>query len=533
MAKSWSWLLIALAVVSVLLMNIYCIPMHDELSYAFGGQSTPIEGVCPRIHSFADVVRQQYGDYNASGNGRVIIHGLAAIFSGYRLYNVFDVLNTFAWVLFVLLLMHNGTLALSVKNFIVAFAFCFCFLWYAESCSMNAVFALNYLWCPVLTLLMAHLWNVCRRAWWLPVVSFFYGWSQDAFVLPFVCAIIGAGIVRSLANRKNEFSLIQIVSCLAMIVGSYFLCFSPASISRADGIAGRGLMQTILASLAMTPTILLYVVPVVFLLIIAVILVKNIKRARNLFWESLEWWIYFVAGMGLYFICLPIAGNRLMMPWLMAGTIIIFRNRASICVGRGVLIIFVVASFLWLFISTGFQVACGLDNKRMLEEYKRNSQGITYRTPVPCPGYAAARGLFAPWHLSLFARELDRDVPPVFFTKKMYDDIYKNPEKFFASAERIDEKSGLWVNHSMPYCLLGRAGEIVPEIAKSASKKYFEDRSKSAGRQILPGRLKRMFPSEEDMLDPNIEEFEFCAEDGKRYVVYCGGEYVPKKIASK
>ena len=222
-----------------------------------------------------------------------------------------------------------------------------------------------------------------------------------------------------------------------------------------------------------------------------------------------------------------------MMPWLMAGTIIIFRNRASIRVGRGVLIIFVVASFLWLFISTGFQVACGLDNMRMLEEYKRNSQGITYRTPVPCPGYAAARGLFAPWHLSLFARELDRDVPPVFFTKKMYDEIYKDPEKFLASAERMDEKSGLWINHSMPYCLLGRAGEIVPEIARTSSKKYFKERVKAARRSFLPGRLKRMFPSEEDMLDPNLEEFEFCAEDGKRYVVYCGGEYVPKKIASR
>ena len=70
--NKWPLLGLSLMVVCVLLCNLFCIPAHDELSYAFAGQNTPKVGECARVASVGDIVRQQIRDYCQGTNGRVL-----------------------------------------------------------------------------------------------------------------------------------------------------------------------------------------------------------------------------------------------------------------------------------------------------------------------------------------------------------------------------------------------------------------------------------------------------------------------------
>ena len=523
--------MILLLFACVLLMNVFCVPSHDELSYAYKGQTTPLVGECERIDSIGDIVRQEAYEYvHAMGGGRIFIHSLVAAFSGFRLYHVFDLMNSLVWMLLIVLIMKEGGVRLTARRFIITFGIVFVFWWHAENSCMNAAFAINYLWMACVTILIMQLWR--RIGTWLLIpVAFFFGWGQEAFSLPMFGTLSAAAFLQTVRQRRYSLSAKQTVFLLIMLIGALGLVLSPGIRNRAEGNMQFSIGAFVMSLAKWGADLVLAVWPIVLLVCIVWILIRIRHSFIERIYADLEWWLFFVISFMFNFALCGTGGYRLCSGWELAGIILCIRYRHFF---RAIsLRCFVVAALLMFFISTGIQVACGLDNMRMLRSYKENSQGITYRLPVPCPGYAAARGLYAPWHLSLFARELDRNVPPVFFTKKMYDDIYKNPAKFFAAAERIDEKSGLWVNHSMPYCLLGRAEEIAPEIARSSSKRYFENRAKSMRKSLLPGRLKRMFPLDEDLLDPNLDEFEFCAEDGKRYIVYCGGEYVPKKIMAE
>ena len=81
LGRLWPWLALAVMAVCVLACNVFCVPAHDELSYAFAGQCTPLEGDCPRVSSLGDIVRQQWGDYLRGTNGRVFVHGVVAAFA--------------------------------------------------------------------------------------------------------------------------------------------------------------------------------------------------------------------------------------------------------------------------------------------------------------------------------------------------------------------------------------------------------------------------------------------------------------------
>lgn len=103
-------LVIGLVLIGVFCFNLFCPDDHDTLSYAFAGQNSTF-ATTYRVASLADIVRQQWYDYlNPPGNGRVIVHGITAFFSGFRLWTLFDVLNTLVWGLFTYLILREGGL---------------------------------------------------------------------------------------------------------------------------------------------------------------------------------------------------------------------------------------------------------------------------------------------------------------------------------------------------------------------------------------------------------------------------------------
>ncbi len=116
--KVLAWGCLLVMFLTILTMNIQNIPSQDELAYAFnGGMSKPLPKEILRVDSVDAIIAQQIRDYTtAGGNGRVFLHGLVAFFSGFKLYLLFDVLNTLMWFLLVFLVLKNGSMQLNDKN---------------------------------------------------------------------------------------------------------------------------------------------------------------------------------------------------------------------------------------------------------------------------------------------------------------------------------------------------------------------------------------------------------------------------------
>jgi len=531
MKKTWPIVGIIIMLTCILFINLFSIPMHDELSYAFGGQSTPLVGSCSRVNSLIDIVYQQWADYHGNGNGRVIIHGMAAFFSGFRLYYLFDLLNTIVWAVFVYLLMREGRLSITASTYFACLCYAFIFLWYAESCSMNAVFAIDYLWCPALTIAMMRGWRRWSNRLWFVPLCFVFGWTQDASVLPFICSITGAFFANSCIQRHIDFNFNKVLNYIAIVVGCAFLCLSPASLSRAGETLNGSIGESLHAVIALVPGLILYGTPPLLIVLLVIVLLRNRKDFFSFVHSDIEWWLFFCSALGLYTLCAPIAGNRLMMPWLMAGTIIIFRHHKHLRCQRIVVPILCCLVMIWVIAVSFLQVKVGEDNQRMLATYQENESGITWRSPLIAPGYSISRGIFNQWHLSLFAREYNKSMPPVFFSKWMYDNIYINPNHFMLSAELLPGTKSVMINRECGYCALKKGENRFSSHEKHTADTYFH---KQIGVQnsYLPGRLSRMFPRECDLMDPRINEFTFIAKDGNPYVVYCGGKYNPKRIDS-
>lgn len=168
--RFWPWTILGLMAVCVFVMNVWCVPSQDELAYAFTGMAKPIIEPVKRISSFSDVVTQQLRDYTTSGgNGRVLLHGLVAMFAGFRLYTLFDALNTVMWFLLVWLVLREGRSSeRGGRIFVMGATVCWWTLWYAETCSTNAAYAVNYLWTAVATVAMMALWRH-PRGWLVPL----------------------------------------------------------------------------------------------------------------------------------------------------------------------------------------------------------------------------------------------------------------------------------------------------------------------------------------------------------------------------
>lgn len=223
------WAALALMVACVLALNLFNLPAHDGLAYAF------FKG--ERIASLGDVVRQQVAAYHDS-NGRVFVHGVVACFAGFRLYLLFDLVNTAVWFLLVWLLLREGRVRRGAWGFLLGGAVVWWFFWYAQSCAINAAFAVNYLWVATATLAAMMAWR--RARWWMLPLFFLYGWSQETYVLPMLAALAGGVCIRSLAGRRLAVTAPQAVAWALMAVGAAFLCLGPGSLGRADATMGIG-----------------------------------------------------------------------------------------------------------------------------------------------------------------------------------------------------------------------------------------------------------------------------------------------------
>ncbi len=519
------WVLLCIMGICIFLLNYYSIPGHDEMSYAYWGQSTPMEGEVNRVSSFMDIVRQQYGDYMKNGgNGRVLTHGIVAFFAGFKLYTLFDVVNTLVWFLFVWLVLKEGHIqAKSAKTYLLGSVVVWWFLWYGETCSLNAAFALNYLWIACVTVVMMRVWRGLTT-WWLVPLFFLYGWTSEAFVLPMIATVVVSWVIKIIVEKRLTVNWKRFVAWLLMVVGAGFLCLGPAAQTRANGTLDGGILQLIMVAIKSNIGVILLGAPFVLMLLILTILWVQRKTFFKVINRSLDWWLFLGASYGLY--CLVSANGvvRLAMPMLLATVILLLREREVFCVKKSGRIVFVFICFCWLIASTVLQTRIGLEVKNMLSVYQEDSQGITCRkaTTTGPSYYSVATLVYNDWHTHLFRREYEHAKNPTVFTPWLYQNLYQTPNKFFEVAAQLGE-SGLYVASDCPKAVVAYGHKPLTDSQKAILDSYFKslDCPSVGWKRFVPGRFKMMFPADDFFLNIVKEnEFRFIAKDGLPYTLY-------------
>lgn len=520
--RFWPWAALALMAACILAMNIWCVPAHDELSYAFLGQSTPMVGEVERVHSLGDIVRQQYHDYTRpSGNGRVWTHGTVALFAGFRLYTLFDVANTAMWFLLVwLVLREGGVRRMTARTFFLGACVVWWFLWYAETCSMNAAFAVNYLWTACATVAMMALWRRANAWWWVPV-AFFYGWSQETFALPMLAGLAGGALLRSVAGRRIAVTPQHAVAWALMLAGACFLCFGPAALGRAGEAADGELSTLLVGAVRSNVGLLLLGAPVLLLGALGWEVWRNRRGLWPMVLRAPEWWCALVAAWGLFCLLGYQGVVRLSMMLLLAALVIVLRERAAfrrpfpwkVCAG---------VAMVWLLVATAWQIVLGENGYRMLRHYRADPQGITFYAALPTGPlhYTVSHGTYNRWHRMLFRREYGHAHNPTFLTPWLHDTLYRDPPRFFAEARALAD--GLYVAPRAPKAVVMR-GHAEPSAAQRATlARHFAtvDAPPADWRRFLPGRLRVMFPAEDFHLAAPNDTFRLIAADGRPYTLF-------------
>lgn len=461
--KSVLWLLLLTAVLFVFVMNYYSVPGGDEICYAFAGENSWRIDNPIRVLSFMDIFKQQKLEYFVyPGNGRVLVHGIVAFFSGHQLYHFFDVLNTIVWFLLVYVLLKLSRVEVSLTNYLLEFVFIFWFFWYAEIACINGAFAVNYLWMALAFSAYLGWWERSNSPLLIPV-ALILGWTQEIFVLSFLGGACICGLIRFwLGERK--ICKIKIAAWSSMLLTACFLCFGPAARARAGTLGSNfigGLLNAIVhLSCCITPVLLLA--------LIIVIVVKSHAKLRDLVFRDLIWWCVLISGLCVFVLASHDGYLRTSAVWFLAAIVLIGRNRLVysrlLTRVRSLLVMFVV---IFIACCAIIQWRVGRASYRALEVYQSRHDGVTVM-PAIARGpfyYSTADALSNGWY------------------RRMYQLEYNHPQRMYILTPELYEE----VKNDLS---LSRA-----EILSKGNRCLNAHLHKNSGkRQFVPGRFSLMFP---------------------------------------
>lgn len=520
-----SWALLVIMAGCLFLINRYCLPKFDELAYAFAGMSTPMEGECPRIASFSDVVQVQIGDYLSKGNGRVFVHGLVSIFAGFRLYALFDFLNTGMWFLFVWGILKASKVHIqNVKTFLFFASVIWLLLWRQGFCCANAAFAINYLWAGTATVWVIVLWNNLTH-WWMIPLLFFFGWSQESFALPLLAGFAGGALFRGGFERRWPWTTKQTIAWIVAMCGLAFLCLGPSARGAAGGLLSQGLREIIESIVKAHLDLCLAGWPLIFVALLLWVIGYNRRNIMALFDRAPELWCFLFAAYGLFLLTCARAGARTQFVVYVAITVIVLLERASF--GRGnrwPRRILILCAMTGVLISMAMQIVVGRDAIQMRTCYIDNPQGITM---LP------ARNL-GPWSNSVttgkiinaddqmyLRRELGMTTNPTVLPPRLYAELYCAPRQFFKHAQEIERGSGLYVLKGLPRAVVMRGHGTLSTFQKEVLADYFRGLAYPLG---IKGWLKVRWDNahfhEDDTLWTSDFPFYFTAKDGADYTLF-------------
>ncbi|MFR9579536.1 MAG: DUF6056 family protein [Rikenellaceae bacterium] len=312
MKNNYKLLLTILPIVAIFyFINCGTVFTGDDLNYQCG------------INSARDILSMQYDHYFGWG-GRVIVHAILQLFVAIFDKPVFDVINTFVFIVFIYLtiaLINRSLLKNHYAWGTVAICVAFLLPSHVSFYGVGAL-ALNYLWGLTFCLLFLYIWkyhSFKRFVFTIPLslCCFILGWSQELFALP----IAGALCLYYLINRREIFTQRTIAS-FAFCLGVLVLIVAPGNWARLE--TSSGLFSNLLKlalRLFESPSILI-------ILAISIYLIYKFKFAGivNILRDNLLYVFIFIISVILC-IKFPATGTRVLMGisywWMMLIAIIL------------------------------------------------------------------------------------------------------------------------------------------------------------------------------------------------------------------
>lgn len=263
-----------------------------------------IFGTSQRISSLSDVFVSQYHHYFLN-NGRLIPHFFVQSFDGLWGKSLFNIMNTFVFLLFIILLLrvHNETrwryLPIVLACILLLFpGFNNAFLWMSGAC--------NYLWVAVLLLVFCRLMerDTFKKRYY-PLLFLFgvmCGWTNEALIIGFA-----AGLFCYYLVHRKELTPHRVILFCGLILGALFLTLAPGSIHRflegkVTAFSVSGAVHQLIASLLAMKNLRL--LP---LLLLALLLLAILKKLPvGYFSDHLIW----VVAVGVSFLFVLSTGHH-------------------------------------------------------------------------------------------------------------------------------------------------------------------------------------------------------------------------------
>lgn len=524
-AKKWL-LLVGILFVCLLAFNYFSRPAHDELAYCFMGLHTPFEGFVPRANSLIQLLRQAYSGYFNDMSGRVFVHFLVGCFSGFGLHIFFDFCNAGMFLLFVWMLASEGRVTnLTPGKFLSVFAFAFLFVWSGVTCVRDDAFCINYLWMFSGVIAMMRLWSSVHNWWWMPVF-FVFGWSQETFTLPFLFASFSASCIRLITHRKTENFRYQVAAIVVMSAGACFLCFSPSALNRASTMCARNDLISLFVGFMKNWMALFFDIWPAVIFVLLFLIVWSVRRDSWLFYfDSLEWWLFCVGGFGMYTL-LGRNGFHIAASTILACAILVLRYRSRLpMLLRGWWKVVQCFALLWFLYAMFFQIVSGRELQEMLDRYKNDAQGITYRKcrSVGLLFNAVNHVHYPRWARMLFRRHSGLSHDPIVLTESLYRTLYQNPTLFFNRARNVAQTRFYYLEDSA-VCWVKEGGGSLTKREQEALDEHLEKWRapplRTGWRKFLPGRVEQMFPDQNFYFGLPSEVVQVTSKDGRVYTLY-------------
>ncbi len=357
------------------------------------------------------------------------------------------------------------------------------------------------------TILMMKLWMSPFKIWHLPIF-FLFGWSQEAFVLPFIVALLGGIICRCLSGKQRLSQVVEKATCLfTLIVGSAFLCCSPSSSGRASGLLDSSFTLTLMRVIKAQLDICFYPSIGIMLAGIMTYCWWRRKDVAKKFLAMPEWYLFTVAAYGLYSMCQIEGGVRLLFPTLL-GCSILF-----IDVIKKIPQWIVIGTLIWMVLAASVQWRIGMDVKQMLDLYKADSQGVTMRSarnifPFLCSVNVTPNDQE---NLDRFMWEYEGHLPITVLSPQLYNRFYLNPEDFFTCAKAIPKTPFMYAPDISERVAIAR-GHVSLNEPIDLNATSFHDR--------LPGRFRdKLFPINDCFTHFKENSIILTAKDGNPYTL--------------
>lgn len=233
------WGIIGLAFfigITLFVLNHFYPFIHDDYAYSFffDENSGIIRPTCQRISSFTDILISQWNHYQFV-NGRFPTHVFVQLFAGLWGKGIFNICNTFVFILFCVYFSRLVVNKISVLFLWIPFILLFFDLPFPGQTIFWMAGAVNYLWATAFSLVvLVQFICVPSRSGMYPIIlwslfAFLVGWMNESVSIP----IAGGLFLYGVFNHKR-LSLRQKMILMAYCVGCALIVFSPGTTARLE-----------------------------------------------------------------------------------------------------------------------------------------------------------------------------------------------------------------------------------------------------------------------------------------------------------